>query len=94
MTEKIYLDTLKSVLGRSIFHYSTITIHGEICCEGLWKFIYCENFIVECVTLIKGIIVSLYKEKFSLSGTSLSINTKVYIFLFKIPFLWWQQACV
>ena len=28
MTEKIYLETLKSVLGRSVFHYSQLSFYS------------------------------------------------------------------
>ena len=44
MTKKIYLETLKSVLGRSILHY--FCLHGN-CCKKIdyfWK--YCFQILV------------------------------------------------
>ena len=39
--------------------------------EVLRRFMYCEKFIVKCVTFIMGIIISLYKWKLCLSDTNL-----------------------
>ena len=43
MTKKIYLETLKSVLGRSILHYSKVQhkLHGHI--TGFQDFILVVN---------------------------------------------------